>query len=69
MILRALEDQLMTFTRDSMPSRELILQIVNTLAAEHVTPTRRAIVTATMAVLGTSPNAMQRERQCPAWPI
>lgn len=67
-ILRALEDQLMTFAAGSMASRTMILQVVNMLAAEELTVTRRAIVTATMAVLATSPKAMQRERRCPAWP-
>lgn len=67
-ILRALEDQLMTFASGSMASRAFILELVNTLAVEELTVTRRAIVTATMAVLATSPKAMQRERRCPAWP-
>jgi hypothetical protein len=46
--------------------RTVVLQLVNSFAADLLTPWRRAIVTATMAA--TSPKALVRPRHCPAVP-
>lgn len=65
---RALEDQLMHLARAPLAFRELVVQLVNSLAGDG-TQLRRHIVTATTGVLATSPKAMQRPRDCPAWPV
>lgn len=69
-LVRALEDQLMHLVHTPLDFREVVLQLVNYVATEGtLTPLRRHIVTTTMAVLATSPKAMQRPRDCPEWPV
>ncbi|HEY1548906.1 MAG TPA: hypothetical protein VGG28_13860, partial [Kofleriaceae bacterium] len=67
-VLRVVEDQVMRFASLELEVRTTVLQMVNSFAADLVTPWRRAIITATMAVLATSPKAMVRPRHCPAVP-
>lgn len=67
-LLRAVEDQLMHLWALEPKVRSVIVDIVNTLASESVTATRRAIITATMGVLATSPKADPRPRACVPWP-
>ena len=68
-LIRALEDQLMHIANEPLDFRQLVLKLVNAFAAEGLTPLRRQIVTTTMAVLATSPKALQRTRACPDWPV
>jgi hypothetical protein len=68
-VMRVVDDQLMAFARLPLDLRKTIVQIVNQFAAGDLTPWRRAIVTAAMAVLATSPKALDRERHCPEWPV
>jgi hypothetical protein len=69
-VLRAVEDQLMHFTTSPLDFRDLVMKVINFVVAEApLTAFRRAIVTAAMAVLATSPKALQRDRECPAWPV
>jgi hypothetical protein len=68
-VMRVVEDQVMRFASLELDVRTMVLQVVNSFAADLVTPWRRAIVTATMAVLATSPKAMVRPRHCPAVPV
>lgn len=69
-LVRALEDQLMHVARAPLELREIVVQLVNSLATEGTqTRLRRHIITTTMDVLATSPNATQRPRDCPAWPV
>lgn len=69
-VLRAVEDQLMYFAVGSLELRTWLLHAVNRVVArgESLTPLRRQIVTTTMAVLATSPEAMRRPRQCLQYP-
>jgi hypothetical protein len=67
-VMRAVDDQLMHFVSFQDDVRQLIVRFVNEFASPELTPWRRAMITATMAVLATSPKAMQRERHCGAWP-
>jgi hypothetical protein len=66
--VRALEDQLMHLAHAPLEFRALVVQLVNSLAGDG-TLLRRHIVSTTMGVLATSPNATQRRRDCPAWPL
>jgi hypothetical protein len=69
-VLRAVEDQLMQLSTHPLEFRELLVKVINYVVAEApMTPLRRAIVTAAMAVLATSPKALQRDRECPPWPV
>jgi hypothetical protein len=57
-VMRVVEDQLMHFVSFQDDLRQLILRFVNEFASAELTPWRRAVITATMAVLATSPKAM-----------
>jgi hypothetical protein len=60
----------MHFTTSPLDFRDLVMKVINFVVAEApLTAFRRAIVTAAMAVLATSPKALQRDRECPAWPV
>jgi hypothetical protein len=67
-VMRVVEDQAMRFAWLELEPRTMVLQIVNSFASDELTPWRRAIITATMAVLATSPKAMVRPRHCPELP-
>jgi hypothetical protein len=67
-ILRAVEDQAMLWVSFEPKIRATIVDIVNHVAADGLTALRRAIITATMGVLATSPKALVRPRACVAWP-
>jgi hypothetical protein len=60
-VLRAVEDQLMELVELPAPVRQTIVKIVDHVA-QPVTAFRRAIVTASMTVLATSPRAVDRPR-------
>jgi hypothetical protein len=67
-MLRAVEDQAMLWVSFEPRVRATIVDIVNHVAADGLTALRRAIITATMGVLATSPKALVRPRACVAWP-
>jgi len=58
----------MLVTGLSLDVRNMIVQIVSYLASEELTATRRAVISATMGVLATSPRALARPRECVVWP-
>ena len=60
-VLRAVEDQLMELVELPAPVRQTIVKIVDHVA-QPVTAFRRAVVTASMTVLATSPKAVDRPR-------
>jgi hypothetical protein len=67
-VMRILEDQVMRFAWLDLDVRTIVLQLVNSFAADDLTAWRRAVITATMAVLATSPKALVRARHCPELP-
>ncbi|HEY1811492.1 MAG TPA: hypothetical protein VGG74_04000 [Kofleriaceae bacterium] len=68
-VLRAVEDQAMLWVSSEPKLRAAIVGIVNYVAVDGgLTALRRAIITATMGVLATSPKALVRPRACVEWP-